>query len=435
MVPHYYSINPIRASKIIGLLRWRMAQGMEMANKAVARETGIPEAAIRAAKRFFHWGDTMKWPIARIRRDGGMQSRSSIPAEWVKRYAEDMERGDIFPPVDVFHDGEHYWLANGYIRTGAAESLGLTEIEIKVHQGTKRDAQLFSFQANHDNGNPRTDADIDRAVEAMLTDPEWSKWSNREIARRCHTSEHRIRLAKKRVKDLHCDPVAVQKPDAVTYINGNGQECTMVKNDADLDDRIQSMLCDPLHEHLNDRQIADACGTNLHKVRRIRKRLEDQANEATDKPSVVKPPKWEQAANVHVPTVTETVPSEPIDIFEPAPDAWAQEMAAECEATSELHEDCRDSLRDEIAFFNVVASQIKALGRQAEIALTQYRPHGTDIRPAGPYASLVIALLKASNPNRWRACKACKNSVGLAKGFAMNHVCKSCNGFGFTLAN
>ena len=38
-------------------------------------------------------------------------------------------------------------------------------------------------------GNPETPADKHRAVERLLSDPEWSAWSNREIARRVGVSD------------------------------------------------------------------------------------------------------------------------------------------------------------------------------------------------------------------------------------------------------
>lgn len=403
-----------------------------MANKAVARETGIPESTIRAAKSFYHWGDTMKWPIARIRRDGGTQSRSSIPAEFTDRYAEDMQRGDIFPPIDVFHDGENYWLANGFIRVSAAEKLKLTEIEIKVHQGTLRDAQLFSFQANCDHGCRRTDDDIDRAIVAMLTDPEWSKWSNREIARRCHTSEKTVRRMRTKLKETHCGSAAVCLGEPITYINGDGDQATMVVNDAELDARIRGLLEDPRHASMGNNEIALVCGTNAERVRRLRKKVEVEAKDA-DRPPAISQPSSPVASGIEIPSVSEEIPFDPVETYEPPADAWSKEIVVECEATPELHDDCRDSLQDEVTFFNVIAPQIAALSRQANVALTQYRPPGFDARPAGPFASLVIALLKASNPKKWKACRGCRNSVGLAKGFAMHQKCEVCNGFGFTI--
>ena len=54
-----------------------------------------------------------------------------------------------------------------------------------VKQGTQRDAILFSVGANAVHGQRRTNSDKRRAVETLLRDEEWSKWSGREIARRC----------------------------------------------------------------------------------------------------------------------------------------------------------------------------------------------------------------------------------------------------------
>jgi hypothetical protein len=57
-----------------------------------------------------------------------------------------------------------------------------------VHQGTARDALLFALGSNTTHGLRRTPADKRRAVEVMLRDEEWAKWSDREIARLCDLS-------------------------------------------------------------------------------------------------------------------------------------------------------------------------------------------------------------------------------------------------------
>ena len=79
-------------------------------------------------------------PLEKIRRDGGTQPRASINHQTVLEYVEDMKNGDSFPPVVVFYDGEIYWLADGFHRVEAAFGAGLTEIAVKVKQGTRRDA-------------------------------------------------------------------------------------------------------------------------------------------------------------------------------------------------------------------------------------------------------------------------------------------------------
>ncbi len=118
-----------------------------------------------------------------IRADGGTQSRAQLYDSVVSDYADQIGAGATFPPVVVFFDGASYWLADGFHRHAAHVSLGLTEIDADIRQGTRRDAILFSVGANASHGLRRTNDDKRRAVMVLLNDPEWSKWSDREIAR------------------------------------------------------------------------------------------------------------------------------------------------------------------------------------------------------------------------------------------------------------
>ena len=124
-------------------------------------------------------------PIASIRRDGGTQPRAALNLHWVEEYGQDMIAGASFPPVVVFYDGQVHWLADGFHRTEAALAVGLSEIQAEVHQGTVRDAILYSVGANGNHGQRRTNDDKRRAVKTLLNDAEWSRWSDREIARQC----------------------------------------------------------------------------------------------------------------------------------------------------------------------------------------------------------------------------------------------------------
>jgi hypothetical protein len=120
-------------------------------------------------------------PLADIK-DGGAQSRAEMHPETVQEYAEAMRRGDVFPPVDVFFDGADYWLGEGYHRVDAARQIGREMICADVRPGTKRDAILHGIGANATHGLRRSQADKRRAVERLLTDPEWARWSDRKIA-------------------------------------------------------------------------------------------------------------------------------------------------------------------------------------------------------------------------------------------------------------
>jgi hypothetical protein len=120
-----------------------------------------------------------------IRIDGGTQPRAAIDEDTVEDYAEEYRANSDMPPLDVFFDGVAYWLADGFHRWHAARKADLVKIKCQIHKGTCRDAILFSVRANAEHGKRRTNADKRRAVEILLVDGEWSKWSDRVIANRC----------------------------------------------------------------------------------------------------------------------------------------------------------------------------------------------------------------------------------------------------------
>lgn len=123
-----------------------------------------------------------------LRIDGGTQSRASLYQNVVDDYASAIGDGASFPPVVVFHDGTDHWLADGFHRYHAHKKLGLVEIDADVRQGTRRDAILYSVGANESHGLRRTNEDKRRAVLTLLSDGEWVKWSDREIAKACAVS-------------------------------------------------------------------------------------------------------------------------------------------------------------------------------------------------------------------------------------------------------
>lgn len=129
-----------------------------------------------------------KLKLSDIRVDGGTQSRAGVDQTTVDEYAAAMSDGAEFPELVVFYDGSTYWLADGFHRFNAAKQAKLRVFPCDVRQGTQRDAVLFSCGANATHGLRRTNADKRRAVETLLRDGEWAKWSDREIARRCGVS-------------------------------------------------------------------------------------------------------------------------------------------------------------------------------------------------------------------------------------------------------
>lgn len=125
---------------------------------------------------------------AAIRLDGGTQIRARIDEATVAEYAEQMAAGSVFPPLVVYHDGEDYWLADGFHRQAAAVAAGLAEIDCELRQGSRRDAVLCAVGANSAHGLRRTRDDKRRAVGVLLADAEWSQKSDRWIADACGVS-------------------------------------------------------------------------------------------------------------------------------------------------------------------------------------------------------------------------------------------------------
>lgn len=133
---------------------------------------------------------------AAIRLDGGTQPREGIDQKTVDDYADDMLAGDVFPDVVLFHDGKHYWLADGFHRYFGSEKAHKTDstkvglgINASVYKGTKRDALLYSLGANATHGLPRSPEDKRRAVLVLLKDEEWSGRSDGWIAKAAKVSQ------------------------------------------------------------------------------------------------------------------------------------------------------------------------------------------------------------------------------------------------------
>jgi ParB-like chromosome segregation protein Spo0J len=120
-------------------------------------------------------------PLARIK-DSGAQMRAEMRAETVNDYANEILNGAAFPAIVVFDDGSDYWLGDGFHRVEAMRKIGRETIVAEIREGSARDAILHGIGSNAAHGLPRTQADKRRAVERLLKDPEWARWSDRKIA-------------------------------------------------------------------------------------------------------------------------------------------------------------------------------------------------------------------------------------------------------------
>jgi uncharacterized ParB-like nuclease family protein len=131
--------------------------------------------------------------IDAIRTKGGTQIRVAFNETVAEGYRDEIAAGAEFPPVVVFFDGADYWLADGFHRLIAHAAANRTEIAAEVRLGSRRDAILYAVGANALHGMHRTNADKVNAVMTLLGDPEWSAWSNYDIADRCNVSDEMVR--------------------------------------------------------------------------------------------------------------------------------------------------------------------------------------------------------------------------------------------------
>lgn len=183
--------------------------------------------------------------IADIRVNGGTQSRAQINRETVSEYAEAMESGSEFPPLVVFYDGSAYWLADGFHRYEAYARSNAHDVTADVRQGTQRDAILYGVGANASHGLRRTNDDKRRAVMVLLNDPEWSKWSARDIARQCGVSHDFAARLKREVSSDDSEPR--------DYTTKHGTHATM--NTANIGRRNDEGTC--LAEEQRRREVAE----------------------------------------------------------------------------------------------------------------------------------------------------------------------------------
>ena len=165
-----------------------------------------------------------------IRTDGGTQMRVGMSQATIDEYTEAMRNGSKFPPLVVFVDENgNYWLADGFHRYNAQrQAFGTTHVaDCIVMPGGTRHAILYAAQANAKHGLARTPDDKRQAVDTLLADADWAKWSDNEIAERCAVSQP---FVSKRRKQFTYN--VISEPDTKanterTYTTKHGTTATM----------------------------------------------------------------------------------------------------------------------------------------------------------------------------------------------------------------
>ena len=145
------------------------------------------------------------------------QRASGLHEETVDDYAECMERRVEFPPIDVFHDGEIYRVADGFHRLAAAKRVGAIEIRSRVHRGGEKEAIRFACSANQGHGLRRTNADKRKAVKTLLRLMP-KRTSDRKIAEIAGVGNQLVGCVRRDVCESHTPP---QGAEEVTIAESN----------------------------------------------------------------------------------------------------------------------------------------------------------------------------------------------------------------------
>lgn len=130
-----------------------------------------------------------------LRIDAGTQSRLAINEDVVAEYTEVITQAGIdwpFPPLDVFHDGADYFVADGFHRLLAAIRAKLASVPCNIHKGTASDARIFGMTANDRHGLRMSREDKRACVEWLLDNG--GKMTQKAVAEKAGVSTRTVQM-------------------------------------------------------------------------------------------------------------------------------------------------------------------------------------------------------------------------------------------------
>jgi len=152
------------------------------------------------------------------------QARVAMSLDLIQEYQERIEQGDEFPAIELFEVENRYILVDGFHRLSAYKKLNQAKVKAKiVTKKSERDALLYTTTANSNNGLRRSREDIKKAIKTLLEDSEWSRWSERKIARVVKTTPYMVRVVKKMIN--------FKEPDSIKF-DRDGKEFETTLNSA-----------------------------------------------------------------------------------------------------------------------------------------------------------------------------------------------------------
>ncbi|GAB4434233.1 MAG: hypothetical protein Kow00120_00500 [Anaerolineae bacterium] len=166
-----------------GAARWQQRSLDQISRQAAEAQAGRDDSVVSVR-------------LEDITLDAHIQVRTAgLDQERVRAYALAMEQGtSVFPPVDLFLDGDTLYMAAGFHRYAARQLLGAQTIEAVVRPGGFEAAVEWAERDNLAHGLGLTNADKRHILtRRMARGHEWAQWSNRRLAAALGVSEGTIR--------------------------------------------------------------------------------------------------------------------------------------------------------------------------------------------------------------------------------------------------
>ena len=177
-------------------------------------------------------GETVELPLDVITLDVDLQPRVKIDKRLVEDYVYAIAEGAAMPPVTVVRVGEKHWLADGYHRFHAFQTLLAPTIPADVRDGDALDAVLISLRANAEHGKRRQAGDYRKAFAIARQFNLVSSTDSDEVATflRCSSRTARYLVADWRKKERK------ERDEAIRAGKANGKSNREIAEELDLDE-------------------------------------------------------------------------------------------------------------------------------------------------------------------------------------------------------